>query len=273
MLNRYGFLIKNNIIVFLLFSWHLLNKWGIKKSFLIATTCLVLASVIFPVAVSYLFFENEINIIHSIVTYLLFILWTISIIIFLNPMLINKLESNIKYSYDLGLLLNKSHRIFIESYEKYKYGKNIFKQDHEINYEKNFDKYNETVINIIYMELFKMYFKNLNNSNNGQKFLYVNTKFLIELESDNKLNDFYGKVFFNYNNENSMKTFNKIKIHIMDKVVDQLNSESWFEHYYANSDIFDLIDYITKIWCTNIIEYSKSFTNILVLQNVKYSPQ
>lgn len=263
MIDRFRLFLQSNLIVFNMFLWHIAKKFGMSKKILIAFTCLFCVSILSPIAMSYLFFESEIDILHTIATYVLFLIWSITIIIFVNPKLLNKLEYNCKYSYHLGILLNRSYMAFLEAYKKYCCLKSV----NEIKATSN--NYDLTVINVIYMEIFKMYFTNINKNLNTKKFLFINTKILIDLENDHQINDFYGRIFFDSNDtNNTMQNFNKVKIYIIDKVIDVLNDKSWFNNYYKNTDIFELINHVVRIWWSNIIKYSQIPNNSLEQKNL-----
>lgn len=256
MIDKYLLFVKTNAIVFNMFIWHILQKMGIKKSMIIGLFCLVCVSIFFPIGISFLFLGSGINVLHTIVIYLLFFLWSVSIVIFLNPVILEKLTNNLDYIYDMGKLLNISYITFLKSYEKYKYGKHILNDDETM--QNKMDKYDYILVNVIYMEIFKMYFSNLNKSINDKKFLYINTQILVDLESDHQINNFYGKIFFNYdNNKNGVENFNKIQIHLMNKVVDVLHNKKWFIDYYKNANMFELLSYTMQTWWKNIVEYSK----------------
>lgn len=245
--------IQNNFTILCMFIEHLLKKWGIRKSVIIGFLCLICASIIFPVAMSSLFFESEINIIHTFITYLLFVFWSITIIIFLNPIILNKLEENVKYGYNLGVLMSRSYEDLLDVYY-------LYKKKRQEKIKKEIYGYDMVVINIIYMEIFKLYFNNINKSLDNNQFLYVNTKILSNLESDSKMNDFYGNVFFNsMENNKDIENFNKIKLHIIDTVLNRLNNKSWFNKYYSNSDIFGFITTTIHIWWNSVINYTKQY--------------
>lgn len=255
MIKHYYMHFKNHMQILKMLTCHLLYKFGFRNTALIILSIVFCLFIIFPL---YLFSEisgYNIQIIETVTYYLLVVLWIICMIITFRSNILKKIENNLNYCYNLLNLLNESYFIFIDKYEKYiNLKKHMYKETniHELS------KYDNYIINITFIEIFKLYFLNMNNSIKNKQFSYVNTKFLTQLENEDNLEDFYGKVLFNYNNDvNGVQKINKTYIYIMDKVMYKLINKSWFPKYFKYADIYGLIQYIVQTWINNTIEYSK----------------
>ena len=176
-------------------------------------------------------------------------------IISIHPNVLKKIENNLVYCYNLLNLLNESYFSFREKYEKYiNVKKNLYKDSNLY----KLCKYDNIIINITYIEIFKLYFLNMNTSIKNNQISYVSTEFLSQLENDSEFDDFYGKVLFNYNNDaNGLQKINKLYIYIIDKVIYKLINKKWFTEYFTYADIYGLVQYVVKTWTVQIIEYIK----------------
>lgn len=255
MIGKYYMYFKNYMQILKMLITHLLYRCGLKNYILVVFILVFCLFVIFPL---YLFTEisgYNIPIIETITYYLLVILWIMCMIISIHPNVLKKIENNLVYCYNLLNLLNESYFSFREKYEKYiNVKKNLYKDSNLY----KLCKYDNIIINITYIEIFKLYFLNMNTSIKNNQISYVSTEFLSQLENDSEFDDFYGKVLFNYNNDaNGLQKINKLYIYIIDKVIYKLINKKWFTEYFTYADIYGLVQYIIKTWTEQIIEYIK----------------
>lgn len=174
-------------------------------------------------------------------------IWSTSILVILNQRICNRIKTEIKYVFRLFKFIRACHSSFMRQYKKWVKYHLVRKSRHE-----EFEKYDICIVDTILMEVFHLYFDNINSKLKDNIPFVVSADKIQELSNDKQFKNFYSSIFFDIEEKEEKCTIDTITIKIVDAVMQVLYTKTWFEDYWDNEVCYKFIQYIINRWFENI---------------------
>lgn len=253
MLNYLMLKAKDYLTIFFLFAMHLKHKWSIDNFKLFVLMDILLLSIITPVLLSMLKGYYDPSLFRMALLYNIIISWTlIGMFILKADIKISRVIYEIEYAIRLLRFMLVGYK---QANEEYKTFLGVYSIKSRSNIEVLYDL---NVISNIFINIFKIYFANIERSNINSEPYLVDTKEMKNLYTSKEFNEFYTRIFFKSYSK-SHKPYEYLVIYILDHVLTELYKKPWFVKYYDEFILFKFIEYMLNHLYTSITNYNLKY--------------
>lgn len=239
---------KNNL--FIILTNHLKTRWKINNKYICLYSLLACFILSLPFISSIITLHSDSfpeNIFTISLVYLLAVVGILLVLIHRKRPMIDKVFYELQYSLDTFSIINRIYDKIVN-----KYISNRLEYSFFVRKKLDYTRLDDYVVNLVIIKLFKLYFDNINNKENGNNTIPSNV--LNSLFNDSDFDSFYSYSFFS-----NLGDKDHIKIIIGDAVLQHLLKKEWYKEYYEPNKIGHLISYIVDLWYTNFITYEMHY--------------
>jgi hypothetical protein len=241
--------IKNNLTMISILIAHLKQKWRLEMAGVTSMIMMVLLGVLLP-AIASGFYDQHGTFFGYSIMYMVAAILGIVFIIFTNSDLsLSRITYEISYSKRLYRFMRHCYDRTLKEYD-------IFLLNNNYGAYRTKNKlYDHEVVSTIFFNIFKMYFKVMDDKSKDSEPFLIDTEEMKALYSDQNFEEFYSRLFFKPTLYESYTPYDTVLVDILDKVLRSLYTKSYFISYYNDRYIVDLVKHILSHWYDSVVNY------------------
>ena len=242
--------IKNQLsIVFILIA-HLKKKWRIEMAGLTSIFMMIVLGVILP-AVASKWYNQTGDFFEYVMTYMSVAILGILYLIYTHSNVsLSRISYEVSYTKRLWYFMRHCYSNIIREYKLF------IEENNNGKYRSSNQYYDLTVVSTIFFNIFRMYFKVMDDKMKNSEPYLIDTEEMAALYSDKNFEEFYSKLFFKPTLYEEYTPYDTVLVDILDKVLKELYTKSYFVSYYNDRYIVDLVKRILSSWYNSVVDYS-----------------
>jgi hypothetical protein len=163
---------------------------------------------------------------------------------------LSRISYEISYTKRLWHFMRNCYSNIVKEYKLF------IEENHNGEYRSSNQYYDLTVVSAIFFNIFEMYFKVMDDKSKNSEPYLIDAEEMTALYSDKNFEEFYSKLFFKPTLYEEYTPYDTVLVDILDKVLKELYSKSYFVSYYNDRYIVDLVKRILSSWYNSVVDYS-----------------
>lgn len=242
--------LKNQLSILSILIAHLKKKWRLEMAGITSIGMMVLLGIILPAVASKVYDQSG-NFFEYAMMYMgVAILGIVYLIYIHTDITLSRITYEISYSKRLWLFMRHCYSNIVKEYE-------LFIEEHNKGEYRSSNRYYDlTVVSTIFFNIFRMYFRVMDDKMKNSEPYLIDAEEMAALYSDKNFEEFYSKLFFKPTLYEEYTPYDTVLVDILDKVLKELYTKSYFVSYYNDRYIVDLVKHILSTWYNSVVDYS-----------------
>ena len=241
--------VSNQLSIVSILVAHLYKKWRLERAGITSIFMMLILGILLPAIASNFYNEHGNFAIYAIL-YMTIAMTVLIFLIFRNTNItLSRVTYEISYAKRLFKFIRHCYANTTSEYRTFILLNNNGK------YRSNNEYCDMTVVSTIFFNIFKMYFKVMDDKMKNSEPYLIDTEEMTALYSDKNFEEFYSKLFFKPTLYESYTPYDTVLVYILDKVLRTLYTKSYFVSYYNDRYIVDLVKHILRGWYDYVVVY------------------